>query len=64
MCGKMIECPFAHILFEYEQHFWIQKVDDLCSTQDSYVLASFEKQSRASSKDTNSIEDELDTQEI
>ena len=33
--------------------------DDLWSTRDSCVVASFEKQSCASSKDTNLIEDEL-----
>ncbi len=46
-------------MWAYGQHLRIQKLDDLHTTQESCVVASFEQQSRASSKDTNMIEDEL-----
>ena len=46
-------------MWAYGQHLRIQKLDDLRTTQDSCVVASFEQQSRASTKDTNMIEDEL-----
>ncbi len=46
-------------MWAYGQHLRIQKLDDLRTTQDSCVVASFEQQSRASSKDFNLIENEL-----
>jgi hypothetical protein len=46
-------------MWAYEQDLDIHKLDDLRNTEDSCVVASFEQQSRASSKDTNMIEDKL-----
>ena len=46
-------------MWEYWEHLHLQNLNNLRITQDPCVVASFEQQSRTSSKDTNFIKDKL-----
>ena len=46
-------------MWAYGQHLRVERIDKRRQTQDSCIIASFRQQSRASTRETNLIDDEL-----